>query len=435
VGPNVDVEIAPTSPGQRTLWLANRFRGGNGLMSVPVLLDLTGRLDVEALQQALGAVIARFASLRTTVELRDRTLVQVIHPVAAVRIALERPDRAITRPEDAYEQIGKMLLTEPDPAICPVQAALWQTGPESHLLALNINHLATDGWSNRIVLSALGAAYSALVESRPPSLPAERTRYADYAAAAWNETAATEAGRRYWNEVLEGARFAELPGPARERASGIRRVRGPRPPALHESIDLAPEEADRLRRTARERRTTPYVLLLDAFMSAVAAMTGQEDLAVGSIFANRAKPELHGTVGMFANLSVLRSRMTEDPEQRLRRLHRSVLGALGHQDLHHALLAYGSDAGVHSGGPQDAVFHMVAEPPNTDAAAGLFSGLEHAELAWPAGLASRFELELVLKPHEAGLAGTFRYAADRLRPDWIARLHTAYEGALTRSLR
>ncbi|NUR58799.1 MAG: hypothetical protein HOV87_09000 [Catenulispora sp.] len=428
---DTEVRVAPASPAQRTLWLANRTRGGLGLLSVPVVLRLTGPLDAEALERALAAVVDCFGSLRTTVEVRNRALTQVIRPAGALGVRLERPAAAVTPFADAFDQVRELLLDEPDPKVRPVRAALWRTGPDEHLFVVNVNHLMTDGWSNRLVLSALGRAYTAIVADRRPELEPEQTRYADFAAAAAGSgNGVSQAGRRFWADVLRGARFAELPGPERELATTVFRAAGSRPPARHLDVELDPAALDRLREVARERRTTLFVLLMSAFMHGLAARTGQEDLAVGSIFANRSRPELHGTVGMFANLSVLRARITDDPVGCVDQLRRAVLGALTHQSVHHATLPYGSGAEIAAGSPQNAVFHMIAQPPGTGEDRDLFAGLESAELAWPDGLASRFELELVLAQRSGRLTGLFRYAADRLDADWVGGVRDAFSSAV-----
>jgi Condensation domain len=423
-------EVVPASTGQRTLWLADRYRGGNGLMSVPVLLQLTGQLEIAALEAALAATVAHYESLRTTVEMRRRSLVQVIHPAAEAPVPLTRPAPGVVPVAVAMDQVRDLLREEPDIRVRPACAAVWQTGQQEHVFALNVHHLATDGWSNRLVLSALGRAYSALVAGRPVRLPPQDTRYGDYATATARNDAADPAGRQLWADTLRRASFARLPGPERERPATVFRTRQPRPTARHQEVRLDPATLARLRATGRERRTTVFVLLLSAFMHALGALTEQQDLAVGSIFANRAKPELHRTVGMFATLSVLRARLAGDPLTVAEQLRRAVLAALSHQELQHGTLPLGSSAEVAHGAPGDAVFHMVTQPPGLDGDGQPFGGLHVTELGWPDGLASRFELELVLSPRTDGISGLFRYAEDRLGDRWVSQFRGGFTEAI-----
>lgn len=56
--------------------------------------------------------------------------------------------------------------------------------------------------------------------------------------------------------------------------------------------------------------------------------------------------------------------------------------------------------------------------------------MEVTELTWPDGLASRFDLELVLSPRDDALTGLFRYAADRLDDSWVGQLRDRFAAAV-----
>jgi hypothetical protein len=428
------VDVAPASPAQRALWLLDRYRGGQGLLSVPIVLRLRGPLDVAALEAALNATVAHHESLRTTVEMRRRSLVQVIHPVGATPVTIDRHLGADLPFDAAYDQTRSMLQSEPDVRGVPLRASLWRLGEDDHLFALNVHHLVTDAWSNRLVLDALGAAYSGLVLGQPAELPPVSVRYADYARSA--AVTSTEESQQFWADSLRDARFARIPPlPAGRPGAGVFRTRQPRPPAAHEPVDLEPETLSRLRQVGREQRATLFMLLLGAYMYALASITGQDDLAVGSIFSNRAQPRLHGTVGFFANLTVLRTRLAASALATAAELRRPVLLALSHQHLHHGTLPLSTGDQVTSGGPGDAVFHMLSLPPGTTGCERIFARVDAEELRWPDQLASRFELELVLAPRGERMSGTFRYAADRFDPEWVRDLRTRFTeavGAMTR---
>jgi hypothetical protein len=78
----------PASYGQQRLWLLDQIDGGVHY-NMPGMLRLSGALNHGALEHALGAVLARHESLRTSFAAApDGQPLQVIHPATPVTVAL-----------------------------------------------------------------------------------------------------------------------------------------------------------------------------------------------------------------------------------------------------------------------------------------------------------------------------------------------------------
>ena len=108
-----------------------------------------------------------------------------------------------------------------------------------------------------------------------------------------------------------------------------------RPQAENEWFVLAPGLLDNLGAVARAERTTRFVVLLSVFLSAIQRVTGQPDLTVASILANRLHTEVMETVGFFANMVPVRGCAAPGDGHlaMIRNVRRSVLQVMEHQGL------------------------------------------------------------------------------------------------------
>lgn len=95
------------------------------------------------------------------------------------------------------------------------------------------------------------------------------------------------------------------------------------------TLTSALDEADRL------AGATPFITILCAFQAILGFHTGQDDVAIGTIAANRDRPEVEQLVGFFVNTLIVRADLSGNPTpaQLLARTRQDVLGALSHQGL------------------------------------------------------------------------------------------------------
>ena len=85
---------APASLAQEGLWFLDRMEGAGAAYNFPVALRLRGALDVAALERALGEIVRRHETLRTTLAEHDGAPVQVIAPVQGFALAVEDASEA-----------------------------------------------------------------------------------------------------------------------------------------------------------------------------------------------------------------------------------------------------------------------------------------------------------------------------------------------------
>jgi hypothetical protein len=429
------LEYAAASPGQRLLWLMDHYRGGAGMMNVPVIYRLRGELDEDALSSALAQVLARHEALRTRFVWRGQALRQAVYPptqIAARTIDLSaEPDPPAGAAAAARARVQQDIDVGSQP---PFDVSLYRLGREDHVLLLNVHHLVTDAWSNMLVCRDLGAFYNAARGRGLPGLPPVVWQYRDFVA--WQqERLQGERARAhsvFWQHQLDGAA-----APLQGCRQGAGKPAGRRSAAAENVwFTIDEEELHQLGDLARRERTSTFVVLLSLFFGVLMSVEGQQDVTVGSIFANRARPEVCETVGFFANMVPLRVRLAAAVRPTLRELvsevRQTVLAALAHQELPYMSTPLASGRGARA---DSVVFHMLASPRRAGPPGSVaFDGLDVEALRMPEGATTRFELELLIVPTTSGADGVYRYGADRFERSFIETLATRYRALAAAAL-
>ena len=325
---------APLSFAQQRLWVIDRMQPGGAFYTMPVPLDIRGPLDAAALERALGALVARHESLRTTFAERGGVPVQVIHPPAPFSLPADDLSRLAPeeRAAEARRRIDADANTGFDLEAGPLfRARLLRLAADEHVLLLCMHHIVSDGWSMGVLQRELGALYAASHAGRPDPLPPPALQYADFAV--WQREhlrgETLERHLDFWRLALEGAPPAlelptDRPRPAVESHRGaiVRRT-------------VPAELANALRELARETGGTLFAVLLAGLRVVLARHAGEDDVVIGTPVANRTRSETEGLVGFFVNTLALRGRVPAGATFRelARREAEAALRAFNHQDL------------------------------------------------------------------------------------------------------
>jgi hypothetical protein len=325
-------DVYPLSFAQRRLWFWDQLQPAQTLYNVPIFLRLRGELNVEALRRTLNTIIQRHEILRTRFVMQDAEPMQAIDPQP--RREMDWLDLSSLPEQEREPELQRISLTETqtgfDLANGPVvRVRLVRLQQQHHLLFLTMHHIVSDGWSLAVMVREFRHFYEGFAKGQEPRLEKLPIQYRDFAVwqRAWLQGKVLEEQMAYWKKQLDGCEQLQLPtdyAPAGGTKSGA---------SLRTVWPL--ELLKKLEQLCRESGVTMFMAVLAGFQALLHRYTGQRDIAVGTIIANRNRAEIEGLIGCFLNQLVLRTAVSGDMTfvQLLERVREVTLGAYAHLDL------------------------------------------------------------------------------------------------------
>ncbi|HWD93513.1 MAG TPA: amino acid adenylation domain-containing protein [Verrucomicrobiae bacterium] len=415
----------PLSFAQQRLWFLDQLEPNSPLYNVPTVAQLSGTLNLEALQRALDGLASRHESLRTRFVDIEGSPAQVVDKT--LRLNLDFQDLS-GRPADERDaeaqalvraEVSRPFNLSSGP---PIRATLIRVKPDEHWFVLNIHHIVSDEWSLKICFQELTELYAAHCEGRAPKLPELPIQYADYSAwqREWLKDDVLEEQLSFWRDQLQGAPpMLELP-PDHPRVA-MQTFRG-----TIQSRVLRRELSESLTQLGARHGATLFMVTLAAFKALLHRYTQQTDVVIGSPIAGRNRMETEQLVGFFVNTLLLRTDISGDPtfEELLGRVRETTLNAYAHEDLPFEKL-------VERLHPERAATHT----PFTSVLFALQnSTLE--KLEWPNLIlrfvdfetgTAKFDLTMMLQVTGRGLVAQAEYNSDLFEAGTIARLLEHFE--------
>jgi nonribosomal peptide synthetase DhbF len=418
----------PLSFAQARLWFLEQFNGPGTAYNLPFAWRLHGALDPGVLTAALGDVIARHEALRTVLAVADGQPYQRVIPAgeAAVPVTVTPAGRgevaglvqAAARHEfdlAADLPVRAWLFTLPEDEPGP--------GPEDEqVLVLLCHHIASDGWSMRVLMADLAAAYTARRDQRAPHWPALPVQYADYTlwqrdllggADGYPVDGGVLAGQvEYWERALAGLP-EELALPFDRARPAVPSQRGGEvrwqlaDPGLHAALAAL----------AREHQATVFMVLLAGLAALLSRMGAGTDIPLGVPVAGRTDEAVHDLVGFFVNTLVLRTDLSGDPTfpRLLDQTRETVLAAQARQDVpFERLVEVLNPARSPARHP---LFQVMLADQDVGAVNWELPGLRIQAEPVPE-LAAKFDLTLAFEQEHdaggapAGISASFEYAED-----------------------
>jgi len=426
-------EKLPLSFAQTRFWLLEQLQPKQRTHFIPVALEITGPLDIQALQTACQSVIQRHEILRTVYKQDEKG-----QPFQRI---LENPPpcwEVIVSPPLETSACQNMLKTHAR------QPFDWQNAPplrfslfvfdaennitqptEQFVLLLSLHHIVADGLSFRVLFQELQAVYTAQTQAEPAELPELTWQYADFAL--WQrDQLATDPGLKadlaYWQTALADAPV-QTPLPYDTPRSGLE-ASLQEAPGAQAPFQLPEETHVALENLAKTSGKSLFSLLLTGFYLLLWKFAESDDLVVGTPVAGRLEAETQDLIGPFLNMLPLRMKM--DPEQNLQSLFDHV------QNVVHLALE-------HQATPFEQMVEVL-QPPRIPGLHPLFQTVLalHGEIGFaPLGACqlrpleldigvARFDLAFTLIPEQGALKGSVEYNCQLFGADTVQNLITIW---------
>jgi amino acid adenylation domain-containing protein len=327
-------DALPMSFAQQRIWFITQLAPDSAAYNIVQGVQVSGRLDVLALEQAINEVVRRHEVLRTAFTTVDGQPVQVIAP----RLAMSLQQVSLITFPDIEQQTEIRRLAAED-ASRPfdltqrplLRITLLRLQEERYAILFTMHHIISDAWSLGVLIRETASLYEAFLRGIRSPLRELPIQYRDYARwqREWSQGPVMEAQLSYWKRRLEGP-LPALDLPTDYPRTSIQDRRG-----ATRSLVLPESLSESIKSLSRRQGSTLTMTLLAAFEVLLHRLTRQDDIILGMTIANRNRSEIEGLIGFFVNTLALRTEITGDLDfvELLGRVREACLEAYGHQDL------------------------------------------------------------------------------------------------------
>lgn len=418
-------EALPLSFAQQRLWFLDQLEPNSPFYNIPAALEISGALNVTALEKSINEIVKRHESLRTIFKSRSGKPYQEILPEAPV--VLEVQDLSGMETEEQENHIQKLAREEAQKPFNLSEGPLFRvslvkTGETAHVIFFNMHHIISDGWSVNVLVKEVAECYPHFDKNEAPDLPPLPVQYADFAhwQQNWLKNEVLENQLEYWKtELAESSFILELP------------TDRPRPAVqTFQGATISRSFSEKLRgylvKLSQTEGSTLFMTLLAAYQTLLFRHTGQANFNVGTPHANRNRLETENLIGFFVNTLVIPARFEGNPtfKQILKQVRQATLGAYTHQDLPFEML-------VEALQPErdlshTPIFQVMFVLQNMPMQQLELPGLTFTPFSAESET-TKFDLSLIMAETKTGFEVTFEYNTDLFDARTIERLLDHFE--------
>lgn len=294
---------------QKGLWFIQEMLPNSPLYNISFGLNINGQLEREKIVCALEHILSQHTALRTKiVQVDGSPQVSLFETSEILKSSLEfyKSDKDL-RNDDWLEHVKSDFSRRPfkfgNDAL--IRALIIEYG-ESTIILFSVHHLIFDGHSVGIFVKELQYIFNLLIKGDPKVLPQPTKTFFDYVEL--RRSAQTkEEDVNYWAAVLNDvppllALPLDHPRKKQNRYQGK---------TVHFNIEAILYK--KLKDFCRVNKTTPFTILLSAYVILLHRFSRQNDFVVAAASGER-PAEMEDLIGLFVNNLLYRIRFDQNPE-------------------------------------------------------------------------------------------------------------------------
>jgi len=421
-------EVHPLSFAQQRLWFINQLAPDTPAYNIPIIINLTGHINVAVLEQSLNEIIKRHEILRTNFVVSEGKPVQVIKPTASLALSVEDLREFSESERTNEEQLLSTELAQQSFDLSSqllLRAKLLRLAEQEYKLLLTLHHIIADGWSSGVLIRELAALYEAFSTGLPSPLPELPIQYTDFAywQQQWLQSERIQSQLAYWQQQL-GGELPVLNLPTDRPRSPVQTFNG-----AQAKLVLSQTLTKALKKLSHQEGVTLFMTMLTAFKTLLYRYTGQTDILVGSPIASRNRSEIEPLIGFFVNVLVLRTNLDGEPSFRklLSQVKSTALAAYVHQDLPFEKLV--QELQPERDLSYNPLIQVMFVLQNVPLPTPKLSDISITGQEGYSGTA-KFDLTLLMEDTQEGLVATAEYNTDLFNADTITRMLRHFQTSL-----
>ncbi|WP_228853308.1 non-ribosomal peptide synthetase [Aegicerativicinus sediminis] len=411
-------------PQQRQLFLELLDRN-TAVNNLSVLVEMSGDINLEALNISANKIINRHEVLRTQFQLDGGLPKAVLRNDLSITIPIIEPkiNENLQARETVLKLVEKEVLIPFNLNQAPlIRLRLYKLQEGLHQFLIIIHHTIADGWSFGVFLKELMVFYKSHINKEVCILNDLPIQYYDYTSWLKGEKRMKLWGKGldYWKTQLAGELpILELPTDA---------LRGPRQSYNGGTYHFVISEkiTAGLEFLSKTENATLFMTLLGAFYVVLHRYSNQHDIVIGTPVANRDLFELQGLIGVFINLLPLRLDIKGNPNFRslLKKIKQVATEGYSHQDVPFEKLV--EELKPKRDLSRTPLFQVLFNLQNSPKPKLDMPGLECSFIDIDRGV-SQFDLMLMISKENGQCHATVEYNRDLFVHETIQRLFRSFQ--------